>query len=108
MRKLKDLTKKEKLEISRFSACLGNPTILSIIEELSIQGEAGKDNLIKVKGLSPFTINMNLKYLKRYDLVTGSLAPETPYRINYAKFEKCKTLLENFQQRIMSNKPKEV
>jgi hypothetical protein len=102
----KSLKPSEKLEISRFCACLGNPTILSIIEALAKNGQCHKDDFIELDGLSSFTINMNLKYLKKFDLVRGSLSVETPYYLNYKKIEKSKRLFDEFYQRVVQHNSK--
>lgn len=106
MNKLNILTPSEKLEISKFCACLANPTILTIIEELAKQGDSSKDHFIEVEGLSSYTINMNLKYLKRYGYVSGSLVPETPYNIDFEKLEISKKLLDKYYKILKSYRHK--
>jgi hypothetical protein len=103
MRKNSDIPSR-RLMLSRFCACFGNPTILAILEELAKRGDSDKEHFLELKGVSSFTINMNLKYLKKYGLVKGSLSPETPYCIDYEGLEEGKKQFDAFYNKLMKNK----
>jgi hypothetical protein len=101
----KGCTEAERAEISRFCACLANPTILHILEELAKQGLSHKEHFLHVEGISSFTVNINLRYLRKFDFVEGSLSPDSPYTVNYKKLESTKKLLDKFYLALLSYKP---
>ena len=93
-------------ELARFCASIGNHTRIAIIETL-----ACKDNceatIKEVAGLSKFTVGMNLKYLKKYGLVRGSLTSKNiSYCLNYEKLEEFKVLFDEFYNKVTKNKLK--
>ena len=93
-------------QIAKFCASLANTSRLAILETLGRTENCAGD-INEVAGLSRFTVGMNLKYLKKYGLIKGSLTSKNiSYCLDYEKLEELKNLFDQFYNRITENKPK--
>ena len=91
--------------LARFCAAMGNPTLIAILEKLACTGNCVSDEIMELKGVTRFTVNMNLKYLKKYEMITGSLTSKhLSYCINYDKMAEFKELFDDFYNKLLENK----
>lgn len=91
-------------ELSRFCASLGNPSRIAILETLTNRVNCNTD-IIEIQGLSKFTVQQNLKYLKKFGLINGGVnARKISYCIDYEKVEEFKTMFDDFYNKIMAHK----
>lgn len=102
-----NITPNRKLEeLAKFFASFSNTTRLAIVDKMACRDNC-EQNIYEVGGLSRFTVGMNLKYLKKYDIIKGSLSSKNiSYCLNYEKLEEFKTLFDEFYNKITENKPK--
>lgn len=96
-------------ELAKLFACMGNATLINLLETLACKGTCVKGDFIELKGLSRFTVGTNLKYLKKYGLVNGSLSAKSlSYCVNYEKLAEFKHLFDDFYTKIMETRHKEM
>lgn len=94
-------------QIAKFCASLSNTSRLAILETLACSGSCAGD-INGIAGLSRFTVGMNLKYLKKFGLVKGSLTSKNiSYCLDYEKLEEMKKKFDEFYKNITENKPKQ-
>lgn len=94
-------------ELARFCAALGNPNRIVILETLASQGNCIKDDFLDIDGLSKFTVGMNLKYLKKFELINGTFTTRNlSYCIDYKKLDEFKELFDSFYNTVMINREK--
>jgi len=92
-------------ELSRFCALLSNPTRIAIIEKLSCEDSCNVGDFVEIEGLSKFAVGMNLKYLKKYKMVTGDLSSKKMhYCLDFNEIERFKQLFDEFYTRISEHK----
>lgn len=77
---------------------LSNPTRISLLEKLACEGSCVKDDFIDIDGLSKFTVGMNLKYLKKFEIINGNLSSKN---LSYCKkVDELKKMFDEFYERI--------
>lgn len=55
--------------------------------------------------MSKFTVGINLRYLKKFDLINGNItSKKLSYRINYKKTDELKKLFDEFYDVINSDR----
>lgn len=90
--------------LSRFCASMANPTRIAILETLAVQENCNTD-IIEIPGLSKFTVQQNLKYLKKFDLINGGLdSKKISYCIDYKKLKEFKNLFDEFYNKVIESK----
>jgi hypothetical protein len=95
----------ERVRLAKMAGCIANPTFIAIMEVLARKGNCVKDDFIHIEGISRLTVALNLKYLKKYGLINGSLtARNLSYCLNYDKIEEFKMLFDEFYRRIMQSR----
>lgn len=93
------------LMLSRFSAALGNPTRIAILDSLASHEHCVKGDFLEIPGISRFTVGQNLKELKKYGLVNGSFtSKKITYCLDYDKLEEFKLLFDNFYNSLVKNR----
>ena len=93
-------------KLAKFFAYFSNTTRLAIVDKMACSNNCEQD-IYEVDGLSRFTVGMNLKYLKKYNLIKGSLTSKNiSYCLNYEKLEEFKTLFDEFYSKVTENKYK--
>lgn len=93
------------IKLARFCAALGNPTLIGILKEVAQTGTCVKDDVVQLGGLSKFTVIRNLNYLKKFDLVKGTLTTKKmTYCIDYDKMTEFKSLFDSFYSQITENR----
>lgn len=98
----KAITNTRQEELSRLCAVLGNPNRIVILETLASEGTCVMDDFLEIEGLSKFTVGVNLKYLKKFGLINGTLTSKNlSYCIDYKKLDEFKELFDRFYNTIM-------
>ena len=93
-------------ELAKFFASFSNTTRLAIVDKMACPNNCEQD-IYEVGGQSCFTVGMNLKYLKKYDIIKGSLSSKNiSYCLNYEKLEGFENLFDEFYNKVTENKPK--
>lgn len=101
-----EIVNKSKGNLARFCASLSNDTRITILETLARRNSC-EASIKEIAGLSKFTVEMNLKYLKKYGLVKGSFkSKNTSYCIDYERLEELKDLFDAFYNKLVENRPK--
>lgn len=107
MKQSKTITNNRQDDLSRFCAAMGNPNRIAILETLASQGNCVNGDFHEIKGLSKFTVGLNLKYLKKFGLINGSFTSRNlSYCIDYKQLEDFKQLFDGFYNTLMANKDK--
>lgn len=92
-------------ELSRLCGALSNPSRIALLEKLACDGVCIKDDFIQLEGMSKFTMGMNLKYLKKFELISGSLSSrKLSYCLNYKKLDELKKQFDEFYELINRNR----
>jgi hypothetical protein len=95
----------DNIKLARFCAALGNPTLVGLLKEVAQAGTCVKDDVVRFRGLSKFTVVRNLIYLKKFELVKGNLNTKNlTYCIDYDKMAEFKTLFDSFYSQITENR----
>ncbi|MBA2610747.1 MAG: helix-turn-helix transcriptional regulator [Bacteroidetes bacterium] len=95
---------KKEEDLARFCASLANTTRIAILQTLACRNNC-EGNIYEVAGLSKFTVGMNLKYLKRYGLIKGSLSSKNiSYCIDFEKLDEFKNAFDEFYNKVTVNK----
>lgn len=97
----KPITNNRHQELARLCGVLSNPSRISLLEKLASEGSCVKDDFIDIDGLSKFTVGMNLKYLKKFEIINGNLSSKKlSYCINYKKIDELKSMFDEFYERV--------
>lgn len=91
--------------LARYCGTLSNPRRIALLKAIASNSNCVKDNFVEVEGLNKFAVGMNLKYLKKFELVNGTFTTKKlQYCINYKKLEEFKSLFDDFYNSIIENK----
>lgn len=92
---------KESADLALFFGALANPSRIALLKNIAHKDACISDESVGVKGLSSFTVNVNLRYLKKYGLITGDLSSrKRSYCVNHKKIEELKQLFDAFYLQI--------
>lgn len=95
---------KKLVTLAKFAASISNPTRIAIIETLAFHNNC-EGNINEVAGLTKFTVGLNLKYLKKYGLIKGSLTSKNiSYCLDFEKLEEFKNAFDEFYNKVTVNK----
>lgn len=91
--------------LARLCGSLSNPRRIALLKAIASNSNCVKDNFVEVEGLNKFAVGMNLKYLKKFELVNGTFTTKKlQYCINYEKLEEFKSLFDDFYNSVIENK----
>lgn len=91
--------------LARYCGTLSNQRRVALLAEIAANSNCVKDSFVEVEGLNKFAVGMNLKYLKKYGLVNGTITTkQLQYCINYEKLEEFKTLFDQFYTSLIQHK----
>ena len=91
--------------LAHYCGTLSNPRRIALLKTIASNHNCVKDNFVEVEGLNKFAVGMNLKYLKKFELVNGTFTTKKlQYCINYEKLEEFKSLFDAFYNSIIENK----
>lgn len=93
------------LELARFCSVLSTSSRIALIEKIASDGDSIKDDFVELEGMSKFTVGINLRYLKKFDLINGNItSKKLSYGINFKKLDELKELFDEFYDVINSNR----
>ncbi|MBL7921646.1 MAG: helix-turn-helix transcriptional regulator [Bacteroidia bacterium] len=99
------ITNNRHSDLARLCGALSNPSRIALLEKLACDGTCIKNDFIDLEGMSKFTVGMNLKYLKKFELVNGNLSSKKlSYCLNYQKLDELKKQFDEFYERINRNR----
>lgn len=99
------ITNTRHTELARLCGSMSNPSRIALLEKLACDGSCIKDDFIELEGMSKFTVGMNLKYLKKFELINGNLSSKKlSYCLNYKKLDELKKMFDEFYERLNRNR----
>jgi predicted transcriptional regulator len=88
-------------ELARLCGVLSNSSRIALIEKLACDGTCIKDDFIELNGMSKFTVGINLRYLKKFGIINGTITSKNlSYCINYKKIDELKSMFDEFYENI--------
>ena len=58
--------------LARFCGSLSNSRRIALLKAIASNSNCVKDKFVEVEGLNKFAVGMNLKYLKKFELVNAA------------------------------------
>lgn len=97
----KTISNNRHTELARLFGVMSNPTRIALIEKLACDSTCIKDDFIELNGMSKFTIGINLRYLKKFGIINGTITSKNlSYCINYKKIDELKSMFDVFYENI--------